>query len=193
MRRFLALLLLGALALAPAQAETEADRWNLADLHPSVAAWNTDAAKPDTQLPELAACRGRLGDSAARLRQCLDLQTDISKRLSRMFVFASEQLSEDTGAGASQELIQKAQLLYQRIRQTASFIDPELLALGAERIARFVAAEPALQIYRFPLERTLRAAPHTLDDAAEALVARFGLMDGSASSAYSLLANADIP
>ncbi len=193
MHRFLCMLLLASFALAPARAESQSDRWNLADLYASVAAWDADAARLEAQISELGTCKGRLGDSAARLRQCLDLQADMSKRLGRMYVYAGEQLSEDTGVAASQELIQKAELLYHRIDEAGSFLDPELLRIGQARIAQFVAAEPALQIHRFPLEKTLRAAPHTLDDAGEALVARFGLMDDSGETAYGLLANADIP
>ncbi len=193
MHRYIAPLLLGVFALAPLRAESPADRWNLAEVYPSAAAWEADAAQLQARLPALAACKGQLGESAQRLRQCLDLQADMFKRLSRLYVFASEQLAEDTGVAASQALVQKAELLYNRLNETGSFFDPELLRLGAERIEQFVAAEPGLRIHRFPLEQTLRAAPHTLDDAGEALVAQFGLMDDSGDSAYSVLANADIP
>jgi oligoendopeptidase F len=44
-----------------------------------------------------------------------------------------------------------------------------------------------------PLEQTLRAAPHTLDAAGEAIVAQFAQMTGAGQTTYSLLANADIP
>jgi oligoendopeptidase F len=193
MRRILILALFGAFAMSPVRADSPVDRWKLADLYSSAEAWNADAAKLEAQLPEIAACKGQLGNSSARLRQCLDLQADMQKRLYRMYVYASQQLAEDTGLGASQALIQKAQLLNQRIDEATSFVDPELLALGSARIGQFIVAEPALKAYRFPLEKTLRAAPHTLNDAGETLVAQFGLMNGSGNAAYSMLANADMP
>ena len=37
------LLLIGSACVVPAHAETIADRWNLSELYPSVAAWNADA------------------------------------------------------------------------------------------------------------------------------------------------------
>ena len=65
------LLLSGAAAfLAPLHAETIADRWNLGEIYPSVAAWNADADKVDAQLKDLAACKGQLGKGAARFKQC---------------------------------------------------------------------------------------------------------------------------
>ena len=55
------LLSLAAAVLAPAHAETTADRWDLSEIYPSTAAWDADANKVDGQLKELAACKGRLG------------------------------------------------------------------------------------------------------------------------------------
>ena|SRR5271165_1183997 len=83
--------------LTPAYAVTTADQWNLSDIYPSVAAWKADADRADAQLKELAGCKGHMGDNAARLKQCLDLQADVTKRYRRLAVFSSEQAAGDTG------------------------------------------------------------------------------------------------
>lgn len=186
-------LLASTLAIGAARAETVAERWNLADLYASQAAWDADAAKLEAQLPALAACKGELARSAARLRECLDLRADMSKRSGRLYVFASEQHAQDMGVAANEAVVQRADVLYSRLNETASFLEPELLALGPDRIAEFIAVDPGLRIYRFPLEQTLRAAAHTLDAAGEAIVAQFGQMSDSGQTAYTLLVNADIP
>ena len=182
-----------AMLSSPALADSPADRWNLAEIYPSTAAWNADADKLDAQMKEFAKCKGHLGDSAARLKQCLGLQADMTKRYYRMAAFASEQLSEDTGSPASLELDQKGDILGTRLSEAGAFVDPEILKLGRDRVAQFLKKEPALAIYRYPLERILRNAPHTLNDEGEAIVAAFGLMDNAGGSAYSILTNADIP
>ena len=179
--------------LAPAQAETTADRWDLSEIYPSVAAWNADASKVDAQLKELVRCKGHLGDSAARFKHCLDLQADLTKRYYRLAAYASEQAAEDTGNASYLELDQKSDLLGNRVTEASAFIDPEILHIGKNRIAQFLKKDPSLSIYRFPLEQTLRNAPHTLSDEGEALVAKFGLMDNTGGSAYTILTNADIP
>ncbi|MCO5124410.1 MAG: oligoendopeptidase F [Rhizobacter sp.] len=176
-----------------ATAETPADRWNLADLYASQAAWDADAAKLESQLPLLAACKGELAKNAARLRACLDLRADMAKRSGRLYVFASEQQAQDMGVAANEATVQRIDVLYNRFGETASFFEPEILAIGPARIAEFVAADPGLKIHRFPLEQTLRAAPHTLDAAGEAIVAQFGQMNDGGQTAYALLANADMP
>jgi oligoendopeptidase F len=186
-------LLASVLAVPTARAESEADRWNLADVYPSPAAWDADAAKLDEQLKQFGACRGHLGASAAKLRECLDLQADLTKRLYRMYVYANEHLAEDTGVPASLALQQKAQLLESRVDEASAFVEPEILKIGATRIEQFLAQDAKLRIHRYPLERVLHRAPHTLDERGEALVAKFGQMNDSGESAYSILSNADIP
>jgi len=182
-----------AIASVTALADSPADRWNLAEIYPSVAAWNADADKLDAQMKEFGKCKGHLGDSAARLKQCLDLQADMTKRYYRMAAFSSEQLSEDTGSSAFLELDQKGDILGNRLSEAGAFVDPEILKIGKDRIAQFLKKEPALAIYRFSLDQVLRKAPHTLNDEGEALLAKFAQMDNAGSSAYSILTNADMP
>ena len=184
------------LAVAPvgaAWADDAADRWNLGEIYSSVEAWNADAARLEAQAKEFAGCKGVLGESVARLRQCLDLRADMTKRYYRMATYSGEQAAEDTGNAAYLELDQKADLLGNRIDEATAFVDPEILHLGKDKVAQFIARDPGLAIYRFPLEQTLRKAAHTLDDEGEALIAKFSLMNDAGNAAYTVLTNADIP
>jgi len=176
-----------------ARADSVADRWNLGDLYPSVEAWNADAARLEAQIEEFAGCKGALGETAARLRQCLDLRADMTKRYYRMASYSGEQAAEDTGNAAYLELDQKADLLGNRLDEATAFVDPEILHIGKDQVERFLGQDRGLAIYRFPLEQTLRKAAHTLDDEGEALVAKFSLMNDAGSAAYTVLTNADIP
>jgi oligoendopeptidase F len=117
----------------------------------------------------------------------------MAKRFRRLLVYSTQTLAEDTGAAPSLELVQRTRVLDSRIDEASAFFNPEVLRMGRERVAQLVAQEPSLRIYRHPLDEILRAAPHTLDDEGEALLARFGLMRRAGASAYSILTNADIP
>jgi oligoendopeptidase F len=174
-------------------AERLEDRWNLADIYPTVAAWNEDAAKLESQFKEFAACRGHLGESVRRFKSCLDLYADFSKRYARLDTYASELFAEDTGLPASLELSQKAQILGSHLEEATSFLKPEVLRLGKQKIGSFLAQEKTLAIYRHPLDEILRAAPHTLDNKGEELVANFGLATGAAASTYQIFSNAEVP
>jgi len=193
MRMHLLAMLVASVAFQSAFAQETGDRWNLSDLYPSAAAWNADADKLESQFKEFAACKGTMGQGAARFRQCLDLQADMNKRYLRMAVLSGEQVSEDTGNPAYLELDQRSDILGNRLNETTAFVDPEILHIGKDKIAQFLAQDPKLAIYRFPLDQTLRLAPHTLNDEGEALIAQFGLMDNAGGSSFSILTNADIP
>ena len=169
------------------------DRWNLADLYPGIAEWNADAARLDAQLVEFGACREHLGDSVQRFKACFDLNADFTKRYYRLAVYAGELLSENTGSAASLELRQKAQTIGTRVDEANSFVNPEILRLGKDKVQALLAQDASLKIYRHPLDEILRAAPHTLDTKGEEIVAAFGLASEAAGSVYNILSNSDLP
>ena len=190
---FRALLFSAALALPALAQERPQDRWNLADLYPSVEAFNEDLARLEAQVPQITACKGKLGESARRLHECLAIQSDVLKRFLRTLVYASELYSEDTGVTASLQLRQRVQVLGAKLTQASSFTRPEVLALGGEKIEGFLREEPGLAPWRHSLHDILRAAPHTLDAQGEAIVAAFALSARQAGAIYNIFANADMP
>jgi oligoendopeptidase F len=189
----LVLALAMAAAVIPSFAQIQADRWNLADLYPSVAAWDADAASLDAQMTELARCKDHLGENVAVFKRCMDLRADMARRFARMTVYASELLAGDTGAASSLDLTQKGDVLQSRLDDADSFVRPEVLHIGETKIAAFLAQDASLKIYRHPLDEILRAAPHTLDAAGESIVAKFGLLTHGSGTIHSTLTNADIP
>lgn len=186
-----------ALAAATAHAqpsnERPQDRWNLAAIYPSVEAWQQDASRLEAQFKEFGACKGQLGESAARLRQCLDLQADILKRYLRLVSYSGNLAAEDTGNAASLQLRQRGAVLGARFGEATSFVSPEVLAIGRDRIAQYAAQEPGLATYRHSLDKILRLAPHTLDAAGEGILATFQLSANTASGIHTILSNADMP
>lgn len=182
-----------ALNFNAAAAERLEDRWNLADLYPGVAEWHADVARLNAQIEEFGACQGHLGDSVQRFKTCFHLHADLGKRYSRLAVYAGELLSEDTGSASSLELRQKAQTIGIRVSEATSFINPEILGLGNDRVQALIAQDATLKIYRHPLEKVLRLAPHTLDTQGEGIVASFGLATSAAGAVYNILSNAELP
>ena len=176
-----------------AATERPQDRWNLGDLYPTVDAWNQDYEKVEGQLPQMAACKGQLGQSATRFLQCTELQYDIFRTYLRLGVYANELTSQDTGVPESLQLRQRNQVLGSKLTQATSFVRPELLALGKEKVDAFFREEPKLAPYRHPTNNTLRAAPHTLDSAGEGILAQFALAAGQAGQIYNIFANSEVP
>ena len=180
-------------ALSALAADTEANRWNLKDIYATQADWDKDATRLEQSLQTIAGCSGQLGKSASRLKGCLDLQTDAIKRLYRLSGYASQFHDEDTGSTAGLDLKQRADILGNQLQSAVSFVNPEILKLGAIKVSAMVKQDKGLVVYQHMLDDIARVAPHTLDKKGEALIANFGMATEAAQGGYGMLANADMP
>ena len=167
--------------------------WDLTHLYPSDAAWETERKAVEADLPKIGGFKGRLGESAATLLQASEAISALTKRVLRLFVYATLKGDEDLQIAANQERRLMAQQLLSKATEAAAWVSPEVLSVGATRINAFVASEPALAKFRFGFENTLRQAPHTLDDAGEALLASTGPALAGPQQIRNQLVYSDIP
>jgi oligoendopeptidase F len=171
----------------------DAYKWNLADVYPSEAAWRARKETITAQIPKLGEFRGALGSSAKTLADALEFASGLDKELSRLYVYASMVSDEDTRLAGPQGMQQEMQQIYARFGAEASYIEPEVLKVGAATVERFIASEPRLKNYAFTLRDIVRRAPHTLTDSEEKILADATPLASSASNIYTILANADFP
>jgi oligoendopeptidase F len=171
----------------------DAYKWNLADVYPSEAAWRARKETITARIPKLGEFRGALGSSAKTLADALEFASGLDKELSRLYVYASMVSDEDTRLAGPQGMQQEMQQIYARFGAEASYIEPEVLKVGAATVERFIASEPRLKNYAFTLRDIVRRAPHTLTDSEEKILADATPLASSASNIYTILANADFP
>jgi len=167
--------------------------WDLTDLYPSDAAWAADREAILAEIARIPPLRGTLGQSAAALKTALDAVANVSRKASRLSVYASLKADEDLRQAANQERRQQAGDVFTRLGEATAWMDPELLALGQPTLERYLAAEPGLAPYRFALKDLLRQAPHPLDTRGETLLASAGSALGGPGQIRNQLASSDIP
>ena len=168
-------------------------KWNLGEVYPGLPQWRAEKDRVAAQLPAIRTFAGRLGSSAQVLADVLDTTTSLEKELARLYVYASMLSDQDTRESQPQGMTQEMQLLFAEFSALASYIEPEILRIGAATIDSFLATEPRLTIYTFYLRDIVRRAAHTLTDAEEKILADAGPMADSASNIYGILSNADFP
>ncbi len=187
-------LFLSAAAAMPALArETLPTVWDLTPLYPNEAAWTAERQAIIAALPSLEGYKGRLGESAATLRDALQATSDLQKRYYRLATYASLKADEDTQIAVNQERDQLATALGAQFAEAVAWMDPELLTVGEEKIDGFVAAEPGLAKFRFALGNVLRRAPHTLSEEGERVLAAASNPLAGIATIRGQLAEADIP
>ena len=167
--------------------------WDLTLLYKDEAAYKASKEHLSQGLAKVATLQGHLGDSPQALADALECIYGLRKELVRLNTYAHLAHDENTKLVPGLERSQELEMLMTRFSQAMSFLRPEVLLIGEPRIKGFLAQEPRLKPYRFPLEEILRSAPHTLGAEAEGVLASVGLMADTPSSLYGILANADMP
>jgi oligoendopeptidase F len=168
-------------------------KWNLVDLYPSEAAWTKAKEDLRRRLATLEDHHGHLGESSQALRDALGKMFDLDRDLSRLIVYAQALSDQDVRSARPREMRQAAEELATAFAAATSWVRPEILTIGGERIRDFLAREPRLAPYRFYLEETLRRKAHTLPAGEERVAAEAGEMAKAGDEVYSVLADADVP
>lgn len=146
------------------------DTWDLSVLYPTSEQWSAEFAAVQATYAGIAGFKGRLGTSAAALRDGLEFEKALSIRVERLYHYAMLRVSEDSSDDAN--LSREAQLenLLTRINEASAFIHPEIQAIDDSTFEQFL-ADPALQAWVVRLQRLRRMKPHTLSEPEERLLA----------------------
>jgi len=173
--------------------DAQATVWDLTDLYTNPDAWEAERQQVLAKMKELDAYRGRLGESAATLLEASDKISALQKSALRLLVYATLSADEDLRVSETQERRTLAQSLFAELSQATSFIAPELLEVGPEKIESFIASEPGLEKHAFNLRDTLRQKDYTLSKEAEKVLANAGDVLSGPGQIYGLITNASIP
>ena len=183
-----------ALGQAVASAASASGEWDLTELYPDWAAWEADRKTVLDALPRLEAYKGHLGDSAAAMEKAMVDMSDVSRMAVRVAVYSSLIADADVRVPENQEKDGLATDMFSALGEATSWVSPEVLALGKDKVESFIAASPVLQRrFAFGLRDTLRGAAHTLDAKGEALLAMAGSPLAGPQDIRGQLAASDIP
>lgn len=167
--------------------------WDLSSLYSSMDAWHAARAEVLEQAEAVAQLEGTLSKGPAALLKAVQDISALTKAAARVYTYASLDADENVADNAGQERRQLAQQMYSRVTQAFAWMAPEVIALGPDTLASYIAAEPKLTTYRHTLTNTLRKAPHVRSAEVEAVMAAVQLLQAQPFNIYGTLANSDIP
>ncbi|GGP24808.1 oligoendopeptidase F [Silvimonas amylolytica] len=167
--------------------------WDLTPLYPTTAAWDAERLAIVAEFPKLKARQGTLGKDPQSLAAALQEMFDLRRRLWRMEIYASLQADANTLDDVAQSHAQQAFSVDAQMDETTSFINPEISAIGAEKINAWLTQEPALGQFSYFIRNVLRLTSHTLDASSEALLAAAQRPLEGPHDVFNLLTNADMP
>jgi oligoendopeptidase F len=189
------------LAASPASFSQQRDRakipnqykWNLADIYPSDDAWKMAKERAVAKVPAIEQFKGTLGTSPQKLLACLDVSSDLTMELNRLYSYASMSSDQDTRDSKYLAMQQEMSQAFSTFAAKAAFIEPEILKMDRATIARFLEQEKKLGIYKQYLDDILRRQAHTGTEGEEKIIADASLMSDSPQSIYGIFADADFP
>ncbi|WP_288622605.1 oligoendopeptidase F [uncultured Streptococcus sp.] len=167
-------------------------QWDLSTVFATDNAWEAELASLDSDLENAKAYKGRLTASSNDLLAITESYLALSRRLEKLYVYASMKNDQDTTVAKYQEYQAKATTIYAKFSEIFAFYEPELMQLSKEAFEDFVAETPALSAYAHFFEQVFKRQPHVLSQAEEELLAGVQEIFGAAGETFGLLDNADI-
>ncbi len=170
----------------------DAHKWDLSDLYADVAAWEVEFAAMAEQIKNLAAMKGTLGQSGEALLAVLTTRDEMSVALERLYAFAMLLKDQDTRESEAQALSDRIGTLAVEYGQATSWIEPELIACGQDKVSAWCDDSEALAVFRHAFDDLFRQQQHVLSPREEELLAMGGKALSAASQAFGMLTNADM-
>ncbi len=167
-------------------------KWDLTHFYKTDAEFEKDFNTLKSALPKYKDFQGKL-NSAEMLSKCLDFNLENNKLFSKLIIYTSLAKDADLNDGKNQMLNDRASKLGAELSTSASFIEPELLALPEGKVKEFIKSNKSLEQYNHFLESMLRMKAHTLSKDQEKIMSMLAPIGEIADETYSILNDAELP
>ncbi|HMM22993.1 MAG TPA: oligoendopeptidase F [Selenomonadales bacterium] len=167
-------------------------QWKLGDIYSTDAEWQADYDKLNGLLPKVSRYTGKLAQSAQNLAECLKLRDEIGVIGGKLYGYARMHKDENTASAKYQALTGKVEALLAEAGAATAFIEPEILAIPGDKLAKFRQQEAGLKDYSFYFENLARQKQHVLSPAEEAILSRSSEATQTAENVFNMLAHADM-
>ena len=168
-------------------------KWNFTDLYASDEAWSAAKEQLVKEMNQIAEFKGQLGTSADMLLKYMEYSNELMKEGYRLYIYASLKSDADLRDSENMARVKEIRQVFIEYGQKASFVSPELAAIPESKMKAFIKEEPKLEIYKMGLMDVYRMKMHTLSQLEEAVMAKTGMITGTAGSTYSVFSNAEMP
>lgn len=168
------------------------DTWNLESIYETDELWEQDYAQIEKEAKAFSSYEGRIAADIGSLKEVLDSYYALSRKLSKLSVYASMRSDQDTGNAFYQKMASRAQSLGVVFHANSSFIQPEILAKGEEAIYDALQEQGGLAVYERVIEEMMRQNSHTLAAELETMLAEAGSMAAAPKKIFNVFMNADI-
>ncbi|MGM0922868.1 MAG: oligoendopeptidase F [Bacillota bacterium] len=166
--------------------------WNLEDLFETHQDWESELTTIERDAAQIRTYRGKLGDGANSLLECLQAEENLSKKIVRAGTYISLQQSADGTNPEHQGNYSRFAAVHSKANADLSFIESELLSLPEGTIDAYIKEESGLAAFSIKLKELLQSRVHQLSEETEEVLAALGEVHGSPYRIYQTSKSADM-
>lgn len=167
-------------------------KWDLSRVFKNDQEWEQEYKQVAQEIKNLSKFKGTLAKSGKDLYEGITAILAVNRRLEKVYVYATMSSDVDTSNNHYLGFVAKAQSLANQMSAAIAFVDPEMLSIPEETLAKFMQDEPRLENYRHRLEQITQKRPHTLPANEEKIIADAGDAMGTSANTFNVLTNSDM-
>lgn len=167
-------------------------KWDLSRVFKNNQEWEQEYKQVAQEIKNLSKFKGTLAKSGKDLYEGITTILAVNRRLEKVYVYATMSSDVDTSNNHYLGFVAKAQSLANQMSAAIAFVDPEILSIPEETLAKFMQDEPRLENYRHRLEQITQKRPHTLPANEEKIIADAGDAMGTSANTFNVLTNSDM-
>src|SRR6185503_2151165 len=159
-------------------------KWNAESIFPSDEAWDSTADELLVKLEGVKKLAGKVGKSAKKMAEALEASNELFEDAGKIFTYAINSQAVDNSDQNAARMFGKTQSVFGQILGGIGFIQPEILAIDAKKLAKWRKEEPRLKVYDQYLDDLLRQQTHVRSAEVEEV---FGLAQDPLSSLFATM------
>lgn len=177
----------------PSREEVEAKyTWNAESVFENTDAWEAEYEALSQDYQQITAYQGKLSESPQMLLAVLQLHEQLRRRRDRLVMYAFFAQATDIKNQDAAARSTKVGSVQSKLTSASAFIEPEILAIGAETLDEWQAEEPQLGIYQHYFAKLIHRAQHIRSAEIEEVLGLVVESFEQSRVTYNVLANADL-
>lgn len=159
-------------------------KWDLTKLYANAEAFRADLETAKSELKQVVALRGKLGESSHTLAEFFDLWWSLQRRFTSLRLYSFLPLSVDQDNQEARALAGELQGFATVFMSETGFVQPELLALGSDKLTELCASDERLAGYEAYIAQLERRRPYVKSAEVEGLLGSLTDVFGTSERAY---------
>ncbi|KKK39917.1 oligoendopeptidase F [Mesobacillus campisalis] len=159
-------------------------KWDLSDLFKTRDEWKKELDAVKADLPEVTKYKGKLGNSAGELLQCLEKKEKLLERFNLVFMYANLRQTVDHTDSERQKDAAIATDAQSLVNAELSFVETEIIKLSRETLEQFMEEERGLQSFKKYLNDLQERKHYSLSEETEEVLASLGSLFSAPYTIY---------